>query len=312
VTHATPPAGEDPHPTRVFERLDVYEAWDRDYYPPAAQALYDRTLAHALRWLRAVPGERVLDAGCGPGVHSVRLARHGLAVDAIDVSDAALAEARRRAEAAGVADRIRLARGDLTSLSLPDASYGQVLCWGVVIHIPELEQSLAELARILAPGGRLALQVTNRRALDHRFEALARRLLRRPAPPSERRALGDGRWYESESGALWVWQVDVDALVAHLRARGLELRDRRAVELTHLQRRSPGPLRRVLLWLNDRWSALGLPAGPAATNLLIFEKIAAPHPALAGAHSAERAPAAVGADGPSPTPARSGLATSAS
>jgi 2-polyprenyl-3-methyl-5-hydroxy-6-metoxy-1,4-benzoquinol methylase len=263
-------------PTRVFEDLSLYEQWDRDYYHPSALALYDRAISGMLDEIRVAEGSTVLDAGCGPGVHSIRAARRGAEVLGIDVSRTALDEARRRAEAAGVADRIELRQEDLTALSLPSDAFSAVFCWGVVIHIPEVGRALDELVRVLAPGGRLALQLTNADAWDHLLERVARALLRRPQP-WEPGPLGEGRWFEQPGGGdLWVWRVDAACLVAHLEGAGLRLVSRRPVELTELQWRVPKAVRRPLLAANDLWQRKGWAPEPCATTAFVFEKPGAP------------------------------------
>lgn len=265
-------AGASIDPTRVFEDVELFEDWDRDYYHPTARRLYDRAVGAMLDFLDPGPGGEVLDAGCGPGVHSIRAAQRGYRVLAIDASSAVLEEARRRAERAGVAGQIRFAQKDLTRLDLADASVAAAFSWGVVIHIPEIGRALDELARVLAPGARLALQITNQAAFDHRLEAFARAALRRPNTDLRQLPFGLGCWYETRGEKLWVWQVDVPALVRHLAERGLALTGRRPVELTHLQRHLPAWLRPAALRANNAWLAAGLPAGPAATNLLLFRK----------------------------------------
>ena len=259
-------------PTRVFEDVGLFEDWDRDYYHPVARRLYDRAVGEMLGYLDPGPGGEVLDAGCGPGVHSIRAAQRGYRVLAIDASGPVLEEAKRRSERAGVAASIRFERKDLTRLDLPDASIATAFSWGVVVHIPAIDRALDELARVLVPGGRLALQITNRRAFDHRLESLARAVLRRPIAGLERLPFGDGCWYDTRGEKLWVWQVDIPALVRHLDGRGLVLEGRKPVELTHIQRRLPAALRPLVLRANNAWQALGLPAQPAATNLLLFRK----------------------------------------
>ena len=260
-------------PTRVFDNLELYEQWDRDYYHPAAIRLYDRAVAGMLEELKVEAGSHVLDAGCGPSVHSIRAARLGARVLGIDVSQTALDEAKRRVDRSGVGERVELRRQDLTHLDLASGSFSAVFCWGVVIHVPEIEKALEELARVLAPGGRLALQVTNREAWDHKIERFARKLLRREQHQWERRSMGEGRWFEQNGGGeLWVWRVDAQNLTHALEKAGLRLISRRAVELTELQWRVSAVLRRPLIWLNDRWQRAGGSPRGCATSLFVFEK----------------------------------------
>ena len=100
---------------------------------------------------------RVLDAGCGIGLETVRLAAghpHAL-VTGLDRNAELLAIARRRAELANV----RWLESDVTALDLPDASFDAVRTERVLMYLAddELEHALDELARVIRPGGRIAL-----------------------------------------------------------------------------------------------------------------------------------------------------------
>jgi len=257
----------------VFEAEATFKSWDDDYYPPLAERLYDRAIGETLRLLQSEEGDTVLDAGCGPGVHSIRAARAGVRCRAIDISQWVLDEAKRRASEAGVLDRIDFQQADLTNLPFDDASFDRIFSWGVVIHIPNIEDALRELVRILKPGGRLALYLTNRSAWEHTGERLARWALRRPHPGSiESLPLGEGCWYEMHDERLWVWRIDHDALEGWMAGRGLRRVARRAGEFNEVQRRVKGPLRQALLRMNNLYWSLRLPAGPAAANLVVFEK----------------------------------------
>ena len=258
--------------TEVFDDFSTFERWDAEYYPPTACRYYDRAVRDMLGWLGAGPDDLILDAGCGPGRHSIRAAQAGCRVQAIDISDAAIAEARRRAAKVGLADRIRFEQADLTQLPFEDGSFEHIFSWGVVIHIPAAEEALAELVRILAPGGKLALYVTNKNAWDYPLLSLARRVLRRPTPPLESSHLGQGCWFADKGDSLWVWRFAIDALTAHLESLGLRRTHRVAGQFTEIQRRLRGPARKAMLLLNNAWYRLGLPPGPCVTNLLVFEK----------------------------------------
>jgi len=225
-----------------------------------------------LQYLEAKADDRVLDAGCGPGEHAIRAARAGHRVLAIDFSTAVLDEARRRAQRAGLADRIEFERGDLTALRFADASFDRVFSWGVIIHIPEIERALSELARILSPGGKLALYVTNRRAWDYALLDALGPLRRRRTPPLQKTPLGEGCWYDTPKGRLWVWRIDVEGLTRHMAQRGLTRTHLLPGTFTELHVRLHGAMRAPLLWINDAWHALHGPARPCVANLLIFEK----------------------------------------
>src|SRR5262249_49391773 len=155
--------------------------WDRDYYHPIAERYYDRAIPTMLRLMGAKPGAKVLDAGCGPGVHTVRAAKAGCRVCAIDISHTMLREAQTRvANSVSNSSAVEFKQEDLTRLSFPDNSFHYVFSWGVIIHIRDVEKALDELARIVEPGGSLALYVTNKKAFDHKLEAFLRALKRKP------------------------------------------------------------------------------------------------------------------------------------
>jgi SAM-dependent methyltransferase len=205
-------------------------------------------------------------------VHSIRVAKNGHRVCAIDISTTMLGEARKRAGLEGVSDKIDFHQKDLTRLELPDASFRYVFSWGVIIHIPEAAKALDELARIIEPGGKLALFITNKSALDHKIESFMRLVLGKPLTGLQHLPLGDGVWYGKDEDKLWVWRFETDAVVRYLKDRGFTLTHRRIGALSEIQRRVRGVARRQLLRLNDAAYHWKWPAHLATTQLLVFEK----------------------------------------
>jgi len=153
------------------------EAWgwgelvNLGYYPLVAlpglafgMAPFQRRLVrHALDLLAPQPGERVLDAGCGRGGATVRIAARGADVVGIDLLPENVAEAEARN---GSDPRVRFAVGDVTRLSgctadveLSDGSFDAVLCLEAAFHFgPKGRRAfLEEARRVLRPGGRLLL-----------------------------------------------------------------------------------------------------------------------------------------------------------
>ena len=142
----------------------------------------------------------------------------------------------------------------------------------MIIHIRDIERALDELIRIVAPGGRLALYVTNASAWDHKLEAVARFLIRKPLKGLERLPMGQGIWYDWHGERLWVWRIDVQAFTQYVEARGMKRIARVGGEFSEIQQRVRGPLQRLLLHGNNLAYRLGMPPGPASTNLFVFEK----------------------------------------
>jgi ubiquinone/menaquinone biosynthesis C-methylase UbiE len=100
---------------------------------------------------------RILDAGCGTGEASRRLAEAfpAATVLGVDILDAHLE--RARAAAARLGERVRFERRSIFHLGLPDRSFDLVACRHVLQSIPRADEAIAELARVTARGGRLHL-----------------------------------------------------------------------------------------------------------------------------------------------------------
>ncbi len=111
------------------------------------------------------PGMTVLDLGCGEGRHAFEAYRRGAHVVAVDWGVDEVTTTRRWLGAiadAGEAPRgarYEVVRGDLTALPVPDASVDRVMASEVLEHIPDDAAALAEIARVLKPGGRVAVTV---------------------------------------------------------------------------------------------------------------------------------------------------------
>jgi SAM-dependent methyltransferase len=100
--------------------------------------------------LAAAPGERILDAGCGPGFYCAELREDvgsSGAVVGVDSSAPMLALAARRCDA-------ELREGDATALPAESGAFDAALCVQVLEYVPDVAAALAELHRVLRPGGR--------------------------------------------------------------------------------------------------------------------------------------------------------------
>lgn len=100
---------------------------------------------------------RILDAGCGTGEISSRLATlyPRATVLGVDIVESHLALARSRY--AGFGDRLRFEERNAFELGLPDGAFDLVVCRHMLQAVPHAERVLAELARVARPGGRLHL-----------------------------------------------------------------------------------------------------------------------------------------------------------
>jgi SAM-dependent methyltransferase len=105
-------------------------------------------------------GARVLEVGCGPGRLSIRLAdEDGLDVTGVDLDPAMIERARANAERPGKGDERRpsFLVGDVASLAFPDGSFDLVVSTLSMHHWAYPRAGLAEIGRVLRPGGRALL-----------------------------------------------------------------------------------------------------------------------------------------------------------
>jgi ubiquinone/menaquinone biosynthesis C-methylase UbiE len=103
-------------------------------------------------------GETILDFGCGPGYVAVQLARlggPGSHVHAVDVNADFVRRAREVAAEAGCASRVSVHHSTDETIPLPDASVDRAYCKNVLEYVPDLDAVLAEVVRVLRPGGTL-------------------------------------------------------------------------------------------------------------------------------------------------------------
>ena len=108
---------------------------------------------------RLAAGERVLDLGCGAGTDSLVAAQMVGAdgrVTGIDMTSAMLAKARAAAAEMGVTN-VEFVEGEAERLPFSDASFDVVISNGVIDLVPDKDAVLAELYRVLAPGGRMQI-----------------------------------------------------------------------------------------------------------------------------------------------------------
>ena len=153
---------------RLQRRVQRY-GWDlaATSYEPLWRTQLATAQQELMRHAALVPGERVLDVACGTGLAAVEAAEAvGAAgsVVGIDLSGRMIDAARQRAAACGVANAT-FERMDAESLDLPDASFDVVLCALGLMYVPDPKRALAEMRRVLRPGGRLVVVVWGDRSL---------------------------------------------------------------------------------------------------------------------------------------------------
>lgn len=191
--------------------------WFATFLGRIDESIVAREVAFIVRQIG--PARGVLDVCCGPGRHAAPLAARGYDVVGLDLDDTALRDAHNRAPNAS------FIRGDMRRLPLASASMDAVLCmWQSFGHFDAETNAatLAEMARVLRPDGRLLLDVYHR---DFHAARLGERTIEREgARVREHRSMSSKRLraaltYEDGGSDVFDWQLYVPDELAELGAR---------------------------------------------------------------------------------------------
>ena len=218
--------------------------------------------------------DEILDAGCGNCTHAMAFARRGARILGIDFSDAALSAGREMVSRCGRADQITLQREDLTALSFPNNRFSCVICWGVMMHVPQFDKAIAELARVTRPNGFIAVHENNRMSVDAIVRRLARKHIRGHQTIVET-AAGDEYWKTTPAGTLLARVADIDWMIEKFRDHGCQLERRLPVQFTEIYTKLDRKIARDLVhaWNGFWFDRVGHPKR-AFGNLVIFRKAA--------------------------------------
>ena len=146
-----------------FDHLSATGTWSQ-LYATADGATYHFHVRRQ-RVLELLPGKLgcVADVGCGPGVMVDVVRERGGTFDGFDLSPEMVQEA---ASLYGHLAGVRFRQGNIEKLEVPDESYDQVICMAVIEYLKTPDLALAEIARILKPGGVAIVTVPKRWHVD--------------------------------------------------------------------------------------------------------------------------------------------------
>lgn len=145
---------------------DDFAGWyERERHLPYHRMLDDLEVELVERYAR---GKHVLEVGCGTGLILERVAQFAASARGIDLSAGMLAKAKARG--------LDVAQASATELPLADASVDVAYSFKVLAHVPDIADAMAEMARVVRPGGWVIAEFYNARSL--------RRLVKAVKPPT--------------------------------------------------------------------------------------------------------------------------------
>jgi SAM-dependent methyltransferase len=167
------------------------------------------------RYVRA--GDRVLDAGCGPGRFTLELLRLGAEVTALDISPGQLELLQARAP------EVEAVVGDITDLSaFPDDAFDVTVCFGGPLSyvLDRADRAVAELTRVTRPGGHVLASVMGLAGAVIHYAAILVELARRDGPAQSLEVartgfLPEGEDYGHLAMRMYLWEELEQLLAPH-------------------------------------------------------------------------------------------------
>jgi 2-polyprenyl-3-methyl-5-hydroxy-6-metoxy-1,4-benzoquinol methylase len=257
----------------IFENQKIHQRWEAVYrHSPIQERLNELLMDRLISALQIKAGDRVLDAGCGTGEHTLRFVRRGFRCVGVDISDYAVTKAILHAKDLGLAGKVDFRCGSLEDRGIYRGPFDAVHCRGVLMHIPAYHEALASLCSTLKVGGRLVLIENNHQSIETR---LVRTIRHFRSSASEMIDSKDGLEFRCPDEANWpIWRIaNIAALTRQLQGQGVRLVLRTAHEFWDLNRfRSGLPRKAAALW-NLCWFKMRLPARLSHGNVLVAEKV---------------------------------------
>ena len=119
-----------------------------------------------------VPGRSVLEIGCGVGLDTFTMAKHGMSITAIDLTDVAIETVKKRFADNDIHANFRAA--DACNLPFDDDAFDYVYSFGVLHHVADTEKSIEEVFRVLKPSGVAKIMLYNRHSLNELVHRVTR------------------------------------------------------------------------------------------------------------------------------------------
>lgn len=214
-----------------------------------------------------------LDIGCGSASHSIRLAKLGFDVIAVDYSKYVLEVAKDKIQSQDMENKISTKQDDLLGLSFEDESFENILCWGVLMHIPDINTAISELSRVLKKGGKIIISEINMSSFESLSIRMIRPLLNKPHIKSIKTIEGLEVWNKTKSEELLSRKVNVSWLINRFKQEGVILVERKSGQFTEAYTRFSNKfVNNSIHKFNNFWfKHINLPS-IANGNIIILEK----------------------------------------
>ena len=257
----------------TLQNADMHKEWEQSYRNDQNIRFYEQAFDFIFHQIDVPAGSAFLDAGCGSGVKSILLAQRDYNVSAVDISETVLQHAQEKASHSGMNNRITFQPEDMTALSFANETFDAVLCWGVLMHIPNVEGAITELMRVMKKGGYIIISEGNMHSLQAVAIRAIKRVLRKPEENMTNTPAGIETWTKTPAGTYLTRQADGAWLKEKFINNGFTLVKQHPGQLTELYIRFSSPLiRQIIHGINKVWFDFIKNSPLAFGNILIFRK----------------------------------------
>lgn len=205
---------------KTLQKPDIHQEWEDAFRTAENEQFYENVFDYLTKTINAPENSTILDVGCGIGAHSMRLARRGFLVTATDFSEYILKDAKKYLDKNGVLNRVDLKCENILDFSFADKTFEYILCWGVLMHIPDIERAISELDRILDKGGIIVISEGNMHSLQASVLRYLKMLLRREKASVKRTTAGMEYWRSTDCGDLVTRQSNISWLKKEFTDKG--------------------------------------------------------------------------------------------
>lgn len=254
-------------------RAEIHQQWINAYRTPENGRFYEEAFDYIIGVLKPPKNSTILDAGCGTCAHSIRLANRGCFVVGADFSEEVLKMAEVNIESRKLQGMIKLQRENILSLSFENETFDYILCWGVLMHIADLEKAISEVIRVLKPGGIIVIGEVNMLSLQSIILRNLKKWLKKEKADLKRTQAGLEYWSTTSSGRLLTRHANIRWLMKRFKNDGFTVKKRVSGQFTELYTKCSSLLLRSCIHIfNNVWFKYVRIPYPALGNIVILQK----------------------------------------
>lgn len=258
---------------QTLRKPDIHQQWENAYRTAGNEMFFEQAFDYIASVLNAPKDSTFLDVGCGICAHSIRLANRGFFVLGTDFSDSVLKWAEENIQNSGLEGRINLQREDILSFTFEDERFDYILCWGVLMHIHEIEKAITELARILKPGGTLVISEGNMFSLQAIILRTLKRLVGKEKAIVKKTPAGLEYWTITSTGKLLTREANIQWMIKEFKHKRFDVKEHVAGQFTELYTRFSSQLiEKIIHSFNNLWFKYIRFPYPAFGNIIILQK----------------------------------------